>query len=390
VTILDDDSTSTSADYLHHGSHNQLLSEIAIGRAGPATANLDAILVPTAWPVDALRESMRVARATGTLLVTLCSKAADADLATKLAAAEGVDILAVDVHRAWASLLPSFSTDRLLARHGFAGDSDLSLKRNLGLFLAHGAGWRRILFLDDDIQITRPAELGRTAKLLDDYRAVGLGNLGFPDNSVVCHAYRAIGEPQDSFIGGGAMLVDTHEVRSFFPNVYNEDWFFLLGDGRDDGEPPFRAARAGEMRQREYDPFADPQRAAGEELGDTLAEGLFWLLDNKRALDQADPEFWAESLYRRRQLLDLVLLRLDACVADERQRARIRASLEAARGRSAFVTAYLCVEFVASWLEDLAEWRSFLAGMPRMNSVDKFLSEIGMWHRVKRVCPTAR
>src|SRR4029079_18058881 len=129
-------------------------------------------------------------------------------------------------------------------------------------------------------------------------------NKGYQDNSVVCHAYRAVGGAQDSFIGGGAMMVDTRRTKSFFPNVYNEDWFFLLGDG-----VHFRAARAGEMRQRAYDPFANANRARAEELGDNLAEGLFWLLDFGRDIDTAETGFWGDALYRRRKFIDHILAR---------------------------------------------------------------------------------
>ena len=62
---------------------------------------------------------------------------------------------------------------------------------------------------------------------------------------------------------------------SFFPNIYNEDWFFLL-----DGHGLRPSAVTGTAIQNDYDPYHDARRARGEELGDTLAEGVFGLLDN--------------------------------------------------------------------------------------------------------------
>jgi hypothetical protein len=214
--------------------------------------------------------------------------------------------------------------------------------------------------------------------MLDGFRAVGLTNVGYEDNSVACHAYRAIGGRQDSFIGGGAMLVDAARTTSFFPAVYNEDWLYLLGDG-----VPFQAARTGEMVQRSYDPFANPQRAAEEELGDTLAEGLFWLLDSHRGLDAADESFWARSLYRRRAFLDVVLQGAEVALAGDRRREAVRASLQAARGRSAFITPRLCQDFVDAWSQDLGRWAEYLNGV-RGPDLDKYLSGIGMLHRVYR------
>ena len=355
---------------LHHGSHRGLLSEPSL--IGVAPRPLDAIIVPTAWPVDALRHVMGVGKEIGCPVVTLCSKAATAEQSDKLANHLDAPVLSVDVDDTLAAVLPSFSTDRVLRRHGFGSTSDLSVKRNLGLALARGSGWQRVLFLDDDIVVDDPHELAVAAGLLDEYRAVGLANSGYEDNSVVCHAFRAVRGRQDTFIGGGAMMVDITSTSSFFPNVYNEDWFFLLGDG-----VPFRAARAGRMRQRDYDPFANPARAAGEELGDTLAESLFWLLDFGMDLDTAaGTGFWGGALYRRRAFIDHILAQSPP--------PRVRRSLEAALGRSSDVTHRLCHDFVQAWRKDLAKWRDFLDRVPVTSGPSDFLREVEMSHLVRR------
>ena len=49
---------------------------------------------------------------------------------------------------------------------------------------------------------------------------------------MVCHAIRDTGGKQGTFVGGGALAVAVDRVDSFFPDIYNEDWFYLL---RDDG-----------------------------------------------------------------------------------------------------------------------------------------------------------
>jgi hypothetical protein len=168
-------------------------------------------------------------------------------------------------------------------------------------------------------------------------------------------------------------MIDATSTWSYFPNIYNEDWFFLVGDG-----VPFRAARAGEMKQRAYDPFANPGRAEAEEFGDTLAEGLFWLLDFGRPIDTAGNGFWGEALYRRRQFIDHILARAGAKQAPD----RIRLSLEAARGRSADISHKLCREAVQAWQADLGIWGDFLRRVPVSSSPDKFLATVGMQHQV--------
>ena len=153
----------------------------------------------------------------------------------------------------------------------FARRTDLSAKRNLALMLSRMSGWSRILFLDDDITGLDPDDIRKASGLLDTHNAVGLRIGGFPDHSVVCHAYRAGCGEQQSFIGGGALVVELNRAGSFFPDIYNDDWFFLL-DGHKSLQP---VAVTGQVIQYPYDPFRNPDRARTEEFGDVLAE---WML----------------------------------------------------------------------------------------------------------------
>ena len=136
--------------------------------------------------------------------------------------------------------LPELATSRLLAGTMFERKTDVSTKRNLALVLSHALRWKRVVFLDDDIRVPDPSDLSKAVGLLDSHSAVGLAIGGFPDNSMVCHAFRQAGGWQDTFIGGGALAVGIKDNRSFFPNVYNEDWFFVLEAGE---APPVRRDR---------------------------------------------------------------------------------------------------------------------------------------------------
>jgi len=122
--------------------------------------------------------------------------------------------------------LPCWETSRLLAGTVFARRTDLSVKRNLALMLNHMLGWSRILFLDDDITELNADDVRTASGLLDTHNAVGLQIGGFPDHSVVCHAYWQAGGKQQSFVGGGALAVEVKRSNSFFPDIYNDDWFF--------------------------------------------------------------------------------------------------------------------------------------------------------------------
>jgi hypothetical protein len=355
----------------HHGSHSHLLAH----KTTSATTKVDAIVVPTSRPVRYLASAIALARHHKCTLVLLCSIWASAQEAKKMAEAAGVDVVAIDMADVPADLLPSFKTTTLLDIPKFRRRTDTSEKRNLGLLLAWTTGWDRIVFLDDDIQVPDPDDLGQAVSLLGPYASVGLTIGGFPDNSVVCHAYRAAGGDQDCFIGGGALAIGVESFASFFPKIYNEDWFFLFNDN---GLRP--SARTGKVIQQPYDPFRDPMRARSEELGDTLAEGVMWLMDNNQQLTDADSSFWSSFLRNRRKFLEEVMGMVERAPLASDLRGRMIVSLKASRGRSWVIDPDLCVSFMKSWLDDRKTWRDLVNRTPRMKrvNVDKGLVELGL------------
>lgn len=230
------------------------------------------------------------------------------------------------------------------------------MKRNLGLLLARLIGWERIVFLDDDIAVPDPIDVNRAVGLLNSYTSVGLYNGGFPDNSVVCHAYREAGGAQDTFIGAGALAIGSSSMTSFFPNIYNEDWFFLVDD---DGLRPL--AVTGVAIQLPYNPFATNERAQREEFGDCLAEGVFWLLDQGKSVQDADFTFWRSYIDGRRlQLIDKVIKRVESMRKKPYEKRRMISALKAARGRNQLIDPALCVEYLRAWRADRLRWRRFV------------------------------
>jgi hypothetical protein len=350
--------TGLAVSPYHHGSHRSLLT--AAKPAQYAPARVDAIIVPTARPVAYLDKAIALAGRLGCTLLALCSKLASAEKVAKAAVESEVAVVAVDIDGVPSGLMPSLKTSELLQGSKFERTTDTSDKRNLGLLLARTAGLDRIVFLDDDITVPRPADLLDAAGLLATHAGVGLANSGFPDNSVVCHAYREAGGQQDTFIGGGALAVGAASFACFFPNIYNEDWFFLLDDDR--LRP---SATTGEAVQSPYDPFSDERRARSEELGDCLAEGVFSLLDTGKRLSDADAEYWQEFLGNRRLFIEDVLHAVHAMriAPDEKQR-RITA-LKAARGRNQCITPEMCVEYLQAWRADRTLWRKHVNSVGR-------------------------
>ena len=347
----------------HRTSHRGLIEFSA-----PAgnTAAVDAILVPSARPAAALAEAGRLAAALGCVLLVLCSKHSDAAKAFAFLTHQkrGLDVVAVDYPEGGVERLPPLHTSTVLGRSRLMRRTDTSAKRNLGLVLARLAGWKRVVFLDDDIRVPDPADLGRAAALLDTRDGVGLHIGGFPDNSVVCHANRETGAAQDTFIGGGALAVPADRMDSFFPEIYNEDWFFLLGETM-----LRRVGQVGVALQKSYDPFASPDRARGEEFGDVLAEGLFALFDDGRRIGDADREYWTMFLSARLEFIGTIRARIEQKPGPITPREKhMLESLAASCGRLQFIWPKTCVAYIEAWQRDRERWRRFMSGVRPIRS----------------------
>ena len=163
------------------------------------------------------------------------------------------------------------------------------MKRNIGLVLARMLGWQRVFFLDDDIRDIAYPDLQRTVDMLGSFSAAGMRVTEFPDNSIVCHANRMTGGSQDVFVSGAALAVECDSDIGFFPGIYNEDWFFFF-DAASKGQLGNSYLKA---TQLVYYPFAKPERAAWQEFGDVLAEGLYALLHLHMDVEQATSAYWA-------------------------------------------------------------------------------------------------
>lgn len=357
----------------HHGSHSSLL-HVYDGADRPPPGKVDALIVPTVRSPAYLKTAANLAARLKCPLVTLHSRKWTSPEATAQELRADIDLIAIDLPDHTSLGLPNFRTSMLLTGTRFDRRTDTSVKRNLGLTLSRMVSWDRIAFVDDDIEVPDPYDLARASTLLGTYNAVGLAIGGYPDNSVVCHAYRAAKGPQETFIGGGALVVRVSQNRSFFPNIYNEDWFYLLNDKS--GIQPL--AMTGSVVQRPYEPFRTPERARAEELGDVLAEGAFWLLDDGRSINDADYQHWRSFIAKRKRFIQSILCMIQdgysETIAGEKN--RILEALRAAVGRLEHITPALCLDYLRAFTEDRQDWQSYLDSLPSGQSLESALKEI--------------
>ena len=378
-------------------SHNKLLESTV---QPTRDVRFDAIVVPTNRPVKRLEDSLRLASGMDIPLIVACSKRVTKDEVFEEAARWDAKVYAVDLPpekvNPFKGISFDTSTDKELLEFTSGLTRDLSAKRNLGLILGRICRWERIMFLDDDIREVSESHVAALAAALDDHSVSVLIPDEFPDNSVVCHANRLGGGDQDRFASAGGMGVRCdRDDLGFFPNIYNEDWFFFSADAA-----THKIAEVGRSRQVAYDPYRDPERAVKEEFGDLLAEGLYTRLEHligdryarpnhDPVLFDVDEAYWAQFIKTREDFLDrvarLLAARLTAGDLKDGEGADIRAaqiSVSAARRQLARIDRELCQRFIELWRSDLAQWRDYITGdrLPRLDrhSVGPALAHLGL------------
>ena len=369
----------------HSTSHDGLLDS---SHQFSGRAQFDAILVPTNRLVESLSDCMGLALETAIPLIVICSKRVKKDQVIDAARRENVEVFAVDLPSHLANPLDGISlttsTDDGLLALTSGRTRDLSMKRNLGLVIARMLGWQRLMFLDDDIYGVSKEDVDALASGLNDHAVSVVIPDVYPDNSVACHAHRLGGGEQGKFAGGSCMGVRCdRDNLVFFPNIYNEDWFFFAEEAANR-----KIAQVGTSRQRKYDPFEDPRRAVKEEFGDLLAEGLYARLDAHRDIPGVDIAYWADFIESRAHFLSEVAESLtrhpDRSLENEEGQKVSAAefSICAAQGQLERISPEICQKFIDLWQVDLAEWRRYLTKLPRVESLASSLGRLGLDYAV--------
>jgi hypothetical protein len=356
-------------DSFHLESHAALLSEPTHAEA--SSRALDAIVVPTIRP-RSLQTAALLASDIGCSLVVLCSTPDQARQALAQCGPRADDTCVTWVPQSlednWLSFLTTVHPENEVERSCHA---DIAGKRNVGLLLARICGWRTIMYLDDDIRDLTAGTVSRAVALTSRFQAAGFEISHYPDNSVVCHAYRLIGGKQGTFPGGSAMVVDVERCDTLFPPIYNEDWLFLF-----DAVQNRSVTVAGTGSQLEYRPFAHSRRAATEEFGDVIAEGLYRLIHQGADVTEATHSYWQAVLDRRFLLIDHVaaqlLMREGPVVGGALM------SLAAARKRLTAISPLACASFIHAWRTDVGSWRHTLDGLPVLGDLHDAAKYIGL------------
>ena len=255
------------------------------------------------------------------------------------------------------SLLTGFATDTFPEALYGRSNNDISIKRNLGLLLGRLVGWEKILFFDDDLTGIGNKELEEAAVALSEHSVAGFLATDFPDYSVIRHAERLSGVEPGVQLCGGALAANIAKARGFFPNIYNEDWFFLHDNLSS-------SATLGTVEQKPYDPYCNPSRATSEELGNVLEDGIMELSAAGLDYTEATEVDWLEILGLRIKLIDSIRTRIIARQG-RRDIEAILAALQAAEAQLQTIKPRTCVDYISAWRGDIALWQSRFDQLPK-------------------------
>jgi hypothetical protein len=221
----------------------------------------------------------------------------------------------------------------------------------------------------------------------------------FADNSVVCHARRLAGFEQDVFVTGAVLGANcSHLPLPFFPDIYNEDWFFFA-----DAAAHRRLTNVGEARQAPYDPFT-PRRARHEEFGDLLAEGLYLLLEDFRRTVRlrrpgdffseiaklAGEKYWTTFIDVRRKDLADTQERLRGFIMQDHCSDSVFTAIKSLEAADALyasnaITAPRCTEFLEAWVRDMHRWNGIFLRTANLGTFVDAMDWLGIdaWERVR-------
>lgn len=224
---------------------------------------------------------------------------------------------------------------------------DLPIKRNYVLLYSRKKGYTRILLIDDDIRMLTLNKIKSGNNMLYRYIISGCFIQDSPDTSILGHLQRIIGEQIFPFLSGSFLFLRPFDVKGFFPNIYNEDWLFMLPHIIEHSICSF-----GNVCQIYSDPFTDPKKASFQEFGDIIADSLYTLIQIGKYEHRYDLEFWEEMIYERRNILKS-LKQNPKCLC-------YQSIIDSAININCCIAPEDCLAFINDWEKDIVQWQCFL------------------------------
>lgn len=294
------------------------------------SSKIDAIFVPTRVQDDRIHNIIQLASLSAEILncPTYLVTTTDINLAS---------CTTLNIARYEEFLIRSHSISNSIHRPRFleSAEWDLGLKRTFICLYSQNNSIGRILMIDDDVIIAEE-HLLLAASALTKVPVAASRLIDHPDHSIVGHAARSINLKRPPFLSGAFLALNVENLNEFFPNIYNEDWFFFFKIL--DSSKIYRLPDA---RQIPTDPFKRSDDAAKQEFGDLLAEGFLELVLRGRTQLACTKSFWSHKRTVRKVYIKYLMSHIKShCILEA-----LMKSIWALDK----ITAEDCVEFISSW-----------------------------------------
>jgi|GEM_PF-2715009 len=237
----------------------------------------------------------------------------------------------------------------------FSDDSwDIWSKRNYALLISKLEGLSNILIIDDDI-IPAAGLIEDVLSLSTEYGLVGSNVTGMPDVSVVGHVCKLVGVTNQDFVSGHFLAINVPLTSQYyFPNMYNEDWVFVMLNSLS-----ARIARFSTVFQLYWNPYHDTaQRLAFEEPGEIFVEGMARALLSQASLAPlSSHEHWQEVIDERgKQLNQLASSELAQAAP------AIAQLLTVASAKAQSIAPLDMLSMWQGYVDGLTKWRAIING----------------------------
>lgn len=175
---------------------------------------------------------------------------------------------------------------------------NLGIARNFALDHSIFGGYKKILFVDDDIREIDEKKVEEGFSVLTEDSFVSCTLKGVEDNSIVGHIAKQVGviDEGEKMLSGGFLFLSSASISQRFFNIYNEDWILqLLEKKKKQIILPFTVLHNADM-----DVIWTLDQSIFQELGELVVVGL---LENENALSMDYP-FWNKVLSRRIKFIE--------------------------------------------------------------------------------------